>query len=313
MSYWALAFHEPRDDGDPTLNATRRLSDDQFERLSAANNVFRRTLGQTTWNVLQYNYSCFALLEQQLRDGIAAHSTTMSIHAETIQVPIVASVVNFLNSMHMFLGQSQAELGRLDRADSGSRESAWNEVRWSEHDDHFAYRFLYRFRNYVHHVGLPLSIWNISVALTQSDELVRRAASGESVQDNLNDSREVIVQILLGESPSDLIKNYTKWSTVEAELESLTIEIDLSEQIHMVMECLTRIAEAFQEQFKVELSQGVNDFKTIVGNFEDYPSRPFLAKISEDRPAFSIEMMDLEFERFLQAEGLLAGTTPPES
>ena len=313
MSYWALAFHEPRDDGDPTLNATRRLSDDEFERLSAANSVFRRALGQTTWNVLQYNYSCFALLEQQLRDDIVARSTTMPIHADTIQIPIVASVVNFLNSMHMFLGQSQSELGRLDKADNGSREAAWNQVRRSEHDDHFAYRFLYRFRNYVHHVGLPLSTWNISVSLKQSDELVRRAASGESVHDNLDDSREVIVQILLGESPPDLIKNYKKWSRVEAELESLTTEIDLSEQIHMVMECLTRIAETFQEQFKEELLKGVNDFKTIVGNFEDYPSRPFLAKISEERPVFQIEIMDLEFERFLQAESLLASTTPQES
>ena len=112
---------------------------------------------------------------------------------------------------------------------------------------------------------------------------------------------------------SDLIKNYKKWSTVKAELESLTTEIDLSEQIHMVMECLTRIAEAFQEQFKEELLQGVNDFKTIIGNFEDYPSRPFLAKIFEERPVFNIEMMDLEFERFLQAESSLAGRTPQES
>ena len=110
------------------LNATHRLSDDEFERLSAANDVFRRALGQTTWSVLQYNYSCFALLEQQLRDDIAIRSTTMPIHADTIQVPIVASVVNFLNSMHMFLGQTQVELGRLDKADSGGRLLAWNQV-----------------------------------------------------------------------------------------------------------------------------------------------------------------------------------------
>ena len=313
MSYWALAVNELREDGEPTLNATRRLSDDEVERLSAANKVFRRALGQTTWSVLQYNYSCFALLEQQLRDDIAARSTTVPIHADIIQVPIVASVVNFLNSMHMFLGQTQTELDRLDKTDHGSRCSAWNQVRSSEHDDYFAYRFLYRFRNYVQHVGLPLSIWNISVSLKQSDELVRRAVSEEPMPDNLDDSRAVIVQILLGESPSDLIKNYKKWSTVKPELESLTTEIDLSEQIHMVMECLTRLAEAYQEQFKVELLQGVNDFQKIVGNFEDYQNRPFLAKISENRPVFEIEMTDLEFERFSQAERFLAGMTFQDS
>ena len=111
----------PETTGSQTLNATHRLSDDEFERLSAANDVFRKALGQTTWSVLQYNYSCFALLEQQLRNDVAIRSTTIPIHAEAIQTPIVASVVNFLNSMHMFLGQTHVELGRLDKADGGGR------------------------------------------------------------------------------------------------------------------------------------------------------------------------------------------------
>ena len=74
MTYWSLAVSDLGQDGQPVFNATRRLSDDEFERLSAANELFRRILGQTTWSVVQYNYSCFVLLEQQLRENVAARS-----------------------------------------------------------------------------------------------------------------------------------------------------------------------------------------------------------------------------------------------
>ena len=307
MTYWSLAVNDLGQDGQPVFNATRRLSHDEYERLSAANELFRRILGQTTWSVVQYNYSGFVLLEQQLRENVAAHSTAAPIHADTIQVPIVASIVNFLTAMRMFLDQSELKLKRLDKADGGGRFRTWKTACSSEYDDYFAYRFLYKFRNYVLHVGLPLSTWNISVSLEQSEELVRLSLSGESPLDHVGDSPELTVQILLGESPSDLIKNYDDWSTVKTELESLTTEIDLSEQIHVAMECLTRVARAFQEQFTEELSIGVDDFKAIVGNLRDYPSRPLLAKITRDHPLITMEMMDLEIERFLEAERLVAG------
>lgn len=309
MSYWSLAVNETGQDGQPVFNTTRSLTDHEFERLSAANEVLRKRLDQTTWSVLQYNYACFALLERQLRDDIAARSTTSPMQADTIQVPIVASIVNFLTAMRMFLDQSEAELKRLDDEDNGNRFSAWKTICSAEYDEFFAYRFLYKFRNYVQHIGLPLSIWNISVSLKRSDEIIQRSLSGELSLDDVDHSEDPIVQILLGESPADLISNYGNWpAPIKAELESLTTEIDLSEQIHVVMECLTRIAEAFQEQFEVELLQAVKDFKAIVGNLTDYRSRPVLAHITEKRPRFDIEIMDLEFERFLQAESLVAST-----
>ena len=308
MSYWSLAVSELDGDGAPVFKATRRLSDDEFERLSAANAAFRKILGQTTWSVLQYNYSCFVLLERQLTEDVAAYSPTAHIHLEAVQVPIVASVVNFLTAMRMFLDQSATELKRLDKADSGNRHSAWKRACASEYDDYFAYRFLYKLRNYVQHVGLPLSAVEISVPSKQPEELVRRTLLGESPLDHKGDPKEAVTQVFLGESPSDLIKNYNRWSNVKAELEGLTTEIDLSEQIRVVMECLSRILQAFQEQFKVELELGVSDFKQIVGNLEDYGnSLPLLAEITRDHPLITIGIMDLEIERFLQAERLGAG------
>ena len=104
-------------------------------------------------------------------------------------------------------------------------------------------------------------------------------------------------------------RNFDGWSNVKAELEALTTEIDLSEQLHVVFECLTRIAQAFQEQFKGELSLGVDAFTEIVGNLDDYGSPPLLAKITRKHPFITMDMMELEIERFLQAQRLVAGRT----
>ena len=316
MSYWSLMVGELGEDGKTIFNATRKLSDDEFQRLSDSNELFSRVIGQTAWSVLQHNYANFVVLERQLRIDAASHATSTFRSTDGLQVAIVASIVNFLATMRMFLDQVETELKRLDATDDGQRFSAWKDVCSSEYDDYFAYRFLYRFRNYVLHVGLPLSACIISVTLKDSDELQRRAMAGEPLPDSLGDSPEVIVQVLLGESPSGLLENYDQWSSVKTDLESLTTEIDLAEQLHVSMECLTRVREAYLAQFQAKLLRGVKDFRAIVGNLEDYQSRPCLAQMPES-PAGSVvmgfKMLDLEFERFLQAEQFLAGMTPEAS
>ncbi|MDE0437653.1 MAG: hypothetical protein OXJ36_04560 [bacterium] len=239
---------------------------------------------------------------------LAGHSKA-PLDPSAYQVPITASVLNFLAAMRMFLDQSECELKRLDKVDNGNRYFAWKSACSSEYDDYFAYRFLYRFRNYVQHVGLPLSNWDISISLAHSEELVRRASSGELLLDDVSGADAKVITILLGESPTDLVRNFNRWSTVKADLQSLTVEIDLAEQIHIVFECLSRIDHVFREQFTEELSLGVNTFTEIVGSLTDYTSRPQLGKITRDRPLIKLDLMELEIERFLHAERLVTNTT----
>lgn len=305
MSHWSLVVWEYGGEGVPHVKAIRSLSGDEHEGLSTANEAFRRILGQTTWSIVQYNYSCVVLLERQIIQNLTSRSSVRN-EPEAYQVPIMASVLNFLAAMRMFLDQSEGELKRLDKADNGSRYSLWHRACTSEYDDYFAYRFLYKFRNYVQHVGLPLSSGSISVSLAHPEEVARRVRAGETAQDDQS-ADAMVVKILLGESPTDLVRNYDSWSaSVRADLQSLTTEIDLSEQIHVVMECLARVARAYQEQFAGELSVGVRTFKEILGDLADYPSRPQLAKIEPDGRLIGMQLQKLEIERFLQAEGLVS-------
>ena len=143
--------------------------------------------------------------------------------------------------MRMFLDQSEAELKRQEKLDGIDRFSAWKTACSSEYDDFFAYRFLYRFRNFVQHVGLPISSWTISSSLKASDEIVERVLLGEPPINNEYNREELVTQIYLSESPRDLVDKFDDWKTLKHELQSLTTEIDLSEQIHICMECLARV------------------------------------------------------------------------
>ena len=134
--------------------------------------------------------------------------------------------------MRMFLDQSECELRRFGQG--GTTVTGLIPGRVPVHQSMtttLPTDFLYRFRNYVQHVGLPLSIWSISISLVQSEELVRRAVSGELLPSDVAGVDAKDITILLGESPTNLVRNFDSWSTVKADLECLTTEIDLSEQI----------------------------------------------------------------------------------
>ena len=103
---------------------------------------------------LSKNYRAFIDLEQEIRDQVL---TRRAPPTELLRIRIATTIVNYLTSMKMFLDHSELDLKRRDDKDSGVRFKNWRIDCSAEYDDYFAYRFLYRFRNYILHIGLPLS------------------------------------------------------------------------------------------------------------------------------------------------------------
>ena len=309
MNGWSIAIAQEGADATPTFTEVRGLSDDEYEYLASALVTLRNILGRTAWRVLQTNFASFHRLEKQILSHGDDSTSGIRQNPDSIQIAVTTSIVNFLSTMRMFLDHSETELKRLDQVDGTDKFPSWKDTCSAEYDDYFAYRFLYRFRNYVQHVGLPVSAWNFSSSLKRSDEIVARTLAGEAPSDIATDRDELTTQIFLSESPMDLIEKFDSWKTVKEELESLTTEIDLSEQIHICMECLTRVELAFQDAFQTELSQCVSTFSEIIGDLQHYASRPLLLKVTQESPLVTMEMMDLEIERFVEATRVIANST----
>ena len=302
MSAWWIATAQVNTDGVAQITAERELSDDEYERLVSALIARRKILDRTAWHVVQSNFASFGFLEEQLMSHDSGATLNLRRDPDAIQVAVTTSVVNFLLAMRMYLDHSETELKRLDQYGGTTKFPSWKGVCSAEYDDYFAYRFLCRFRNYVQHVGLPINAWNLSTSLTHSDEVMAQALAGEPLSDIDTDTASTTTRIFLSESPADLIERFRNgWSTVKEDLESLTSEIDLSEQIHICMECLTRVEHAYRDAFQEELSQCVSAFAEIVGDLQDYTNPPLLLRWAQEGPRVTAEMMDLGIERFLEA------------
>ena len=282
---WSIADLARSDSGDLSLRHVHDLSQLESAALASANRTLKSLLGRTTFSVLMTNYRSYVLVEQGALASAASANAIERMSPEAMRNGIVTSVVNFLTSMRMFLDHTEAELKRRDTEDGSDRFTSWKAVCRAEYDDYFAYRFLYRFRNYIQHVGLPLS--------------------SMSIHSSLDDTGEVTGAVFIGESPHRLLEDYNGWSTVAAELQALSGDIDLSDQIHVAMECLTRIAEALLKEDVPELRSCVETFNELVGDLDDYEGSPWLVEFTDDPHHPVGDMAALDLERFEAARLIL--------
>ena len=242
----------------------------------------RRCSGRTTFSVLSQNYRTFCALEQDLIARVTSAEPSELTNPELLNTSLITGVVNYLTSMRMFLDHSEADLRRRDKQDGRNRFVTWEVACNAEYNDYFGYRFLYRFRNYIQHVGLPLSVTTFSSTLGHDGRIVGG--------------------VFLGEAPEHLLEEFDGWSAVGAELKALSIDLDLSEQVHVSMECLTRIAEALMVVDKPELAESVVTFRAIIGDLNDYVGTPHLVQFAgnDEQPVFRVAYLDIE--RFRAAE-----------
>ena len=274
MSHWILADIARESANKVNLKSVRTLTTQERKDLVASNIFFKSVLHRTTFVVLERNYQAFCAVEREALAVATRKDPPNRINVQALRTSLITAVVNYLTSMRMFLDHSQAELTRRDAEDGGKRLDTWKQACSHEYDDYFAYRFLYKFRNYIQHIGLPIS--NLVVS-------TRMDANGD-----------VTGRIFLGEAPDHLVRSYDGWSTVGDELKILSTEIDLSDQIHISMECLNRIAEALLQEDIPELIASVNTFERIVGELDSYTGRPLLVKSSEERPVDQSISLDVE-------------------
>lgn len=306
MEGWYIAISQENDDGIPAFSSVRQLSDDQHRRLESVLLTLSDTLGRTTWHVLQQNYDAFRAIERDLSNRVDGPIASHSLQPEQIKIAVTTTIVNFLSSMHIYLEHTGRRLKHADKADEGSREASWEAARHAEFDDYFAYKFLYGLRNYVQHRELPIDALTIDHSLTDAAGIADRAMKGQPPLFEGSKTHDVTISISLRAAPSELLRDPKISKYLKQAMESLTTDIDLSEQIHVGMECLTRLESAFQEEFRPELSRCVAEYSEIVGELHAYESRPFLMRIDQEHPFITANICDLQPERFMLAKHLAA-------
>ena len=141
---------------------------------------------------------------------------------DALDLYVSRALMNIMSSFRSFLDHADTYLSRKFGVESDEL-AAWKNLQASEYDQHFAYRFLYKLRNYVQHVGMPPL--NFSASSSANTESITMRIDLE--RDRLLDARK------------------TFKPRVIADLEQQPLLIPVYELIQDWVGCFERLANAY--------------------------------------------------------------------
>ncbi|MFA6979664.1 MAG: hypothetical protein WC209_10105 [Ignavibacteriaceae bacterium] len=116
------------------------------------------------------------------------------------------------------------------------------------YDNYFGYRFLYKLRNYVQHVSLPVHLINYNSKVVDDKILT------------------VVDPIILKTE----LQNYDKWSTMTEEINNLTEEISIKPIINEFLHALSMLHQSIRFYFQIELSKILPKINMIIGDCDNH-------------------------------------------
>src|SRR6266508_538689 len=152
---WALAVEEAGPaERQWTCTILRDIGEEEFARCTEAKaRLLSWLTDQRMFQVLRLNYQEFEaavmLYHQRLFEGKG------DIDPQPAFFNLNRIVLNYLSMVRAFLDNTETRLKRRYGGES-PRVIAFKEACASAYDAHFAYRFIYRLRNYCQHCGLPV-------------------------------------------------------------------------------------------------------------------------------------------------------------
>lgn len=182
-----------------TLSAIGPVSPDQYTEYSTHKDTvlaFMKDLEliRCVWD----NYSDFANHLHDTAQGQAesGHMINPYFHS-SIEKHLNRLILNLLASVRTFLDHTLSSLSR-DYGKDSPQLNYYHEVTREEFDKNFAYRFMYKLRNYSQHCGMP----PINFSMTRSRDI---------------DSETIGIELLFDRE--ELLRSYDSWTTVKSEIE----------------------------------------------------------------------------------------------
>lgn len=151
------------------------ISDEEYSTAYTATSKLHEFIGrlQLIW-VAELNYEDYLRTVQYYRE-LSFDQLQHMIRNRKIYIDINRVFLNLLVGLRMYLDHTETYIKRQ----YGEESSNWQKFRKAcvdAYDGHFAYRFMYKLRNYAQHCGLPLNTFNVS-------EHENREVEGEAIRD----------------------------------------------------------------------------------------------------------------------------------
>ncbi|MEK4693903.1 hypothetical protein MKX31_07530 [Bacillus sp. FSL M8-0063] len=210
---------------------------------------------------VELNYQEIHSTIQKYSEQYKKNSQMSWILIRRIILDINRRVLNYLSTFRTYLDHAEYLLKKEYGKDS-EQVKKFKEVCSKEYDNYFAYRFLYKLRNYSQHCGMPVG--NVSLG--------QRA----------NDDNGIDYSLIVTFDRDELLRSYDSWGNpVKGELEKLPLSIVVNGYLEELQECIKRIQSCLMEFRIDELKKSVDYIRNLINPLEKYKGTPCIMDFSE--------------------------------
>jgi hypothetical protein len=219
------------------LAAPISISAEEYDEITRAVAAVARCEPPFQYLVVERNYTtmtnAFAFVEATIALG-RKHSNK---HPRELAFAANSAVVNWLTAIRLFLDHAETDLKRRFGADSDEHKR-FQETTATQYDlpGKPGYRFVYRFRNYVQHCGMPISVIN-----------------GNVVREDPEGGPKTVVQLLI--SRAEILDGFGRWGSVAIEIQSMDESFSL---LPLAEQAMDGIREIFHQLMLIELEAAVS-------------------------------------------------------
>jgi hypothetical protein len=246
------------------IRRVRSLTDQEADETSAALAVLGRYASHNNLFILtELNFHELQLALAEYNTNFQQYSGDV-LRLDTLITNCSRLMLNYLSSFRMFTDHSEASLKRRFGKDS-PEVRAYKKIENHQYDSVFAYRFLYRFRNFVQHIGLPIE-----------------RASHTDTREHGPESLKLIM------TKQRLLEDREVWGTVLSEVEALPDEIAITEYFPQLRPCIEALRAAYHAgdgskivPAKEALARLINAIGAAIGE----PCFPLLLANPEGEPS----------------------------
>jgi hypothetical protein len=237
------------------IRRVRSLSEKEADQTAEALAILGRYASHNNLFILtELNYHELQLALTEYNTNFRQYSGNI-LRLDTLLTNCSRLMLNYLSSFRMFIDHSEVSLKR--RFGKGSPAvDAYKTLESHQYDSVFAYRFLYRFRNFVQHIGLPIE----RVSHTETREHGPEPLKLIMTKKRLLEDRKV-------------------WGRILTEVEALPDEIAITDYFPQVRPCVDALRAAYHAEegnkivpAKETLARLINEIGAAIGQ----PCNPML-------------------------------------
>lgn len=209
---------------------------------------------------------------------------------ENIITNLHTKIINFLTSIRTFLDHKEANLKKND-GETSEKYKRFKDVTTQLFDQNLSYRFIYKFRNYVQHCGMP------GIKISMSSRLADET------------SGKILRTVKIKLDRNELLQKYDSWGNiVKKDLQNMSEEIDITTHISDMIQYIEIINSYLIDADLDKLNQAADSITTIANEAKSKPGVPVLARI-EQIPNKEIKM-NIQNMRLDIANMIIAARSP---